>query len=254
MPIQSSLISGAGNTFHIYYNMKEVSPSSELVKKICSQFPADGVVFLKEPVAPNTFYSWDFYNNDGSLAEMCGNATRCVGYYVENILSKTDKKIELMTTAGLIQIQVLGQHQYQVLMTTPCITPHSKLFACDTGVPHVVIEIPSDNTFDQHKAMAKELRSQPEFPKGTNVTLLKHTPDENTVKAVSFERGVEDFTLACGTGAVAAGLFMNIRYKKNKTNIEMPGGTIMIDMTDRNQPIMTGPAEHLKDCIYEFST
>lgn len=253
MSIQSSLISGAGNTFHIYYNVN-VAPSSELVKKICTQFPADGVVFLKEPETAGSYYSWDFYNNDGSHAEMCGNATRCVGYYVENILAKPDKKIELKTTAGLIQIQILGQHQYQVRMTTPSITPHSKLFVCNTGVPHVVIEIPSDNSFDQHKAMAKALRSSPKFPKGTNVTLLKHTPDEDTVKAVSFERGVEDFTLACGTGAVAAGLFMSAIYKKNKTNIEMPGGTLSVDMTDRNQPIMTGPAEHLKDCIYEFST
>ena len=254
MSIQSSLISGAGNTFHVFYNMKEVAPNAELVKKICTQFPADGVVFLKEPSANGSFYSWDFYNNDGSDAEMCGNATRCVGYYIENILDQADKKIELMTTAGLIQIQVLGQNQYQVHMTTPSITPHPKLFACDTGVPHVVIEIPNDNTFEQHKAMAKELRRNPEFPKGTNVTLIQHTQDENTVKAVTFERGVEDFTLACGTGAVAAGLFMNIRYKKNKTNIEMPGGTLMIDMTDRNQPMMTGPAQHLKDCIYEFKT
>jgi diaminopimelate epimerase len=254
MSIQSALVSGAGNTFHIYYNVTEIVPSSEIVKKICAQFPADGVVFLKEATSSNSFYSWDFYNNDGSHAEMCGNATRCVGYYVENILAKADKKIELLTSAGLIQIEALGQNQYQVHMTTPSLTLHPKLFVCNTGVPHVVIEIPSDNSFDQHKVMAKEIRNSAEFPKGTNVTLLKHTFDENTVKVVSFERGVEDFTLACGTGAVAAGLFMNVRYQKNITNVEMPGGTIIVDMTDRHQPIMTGPAEHLKDCTYEFST
>ena len=254
MSLQSSLISGAGNTFHIYYNVKEVIPSSELVKKICTQFPADGFLFLKGPEAPNSFYSWNFYNNDGSHADMCGNATRCVGFYIENILAQADKKIELMTAAGFIQIQILGLNQYQVRMTAPSLTPHTKLFVCDTGVPHVVIEIPSDNSFDQHKAMAKELRNSPEFSKGTNVTLIQHTSDENTVKAVSFERGVEDFTLACGTGAVAAGLFMSVRYQKHKTNIEMPGGTLTADMTDLHQPIMTGPAEHLKDCIYELST
>ncbi len=254
MLIQSSLLSGAGNTFHIYYNIKGVALTSELAQKICLQFPADGVVFLKEPTAPESFYTWNFYNNDGSPAEMCGNATRCVGYYVENILGQTDRKIELLTIAGLIQIQILGHHQYQVRMTTPSLTSHPKLFVCNTGVPHVVIEISSDSSFDQYKAMAKELRSSPEFPQGTNVTLIKLTPDRNTVKAVSFERGVEDFTLACGTGAVAAGLFMSERFQKDKTNIEMPGGTLMIDMTNRQQPLMTGSAEHLKDCIYEFKT
>ena len=186
---------------------------------------------------------------------MCGNATRCVGYYVENILLRSEKNIELMTTAGLIQIQILGQNQYQVQMTRPIVNRSSILFICNTGVPHVVIEIPTNDSFDQHKAMAQSLRRSSEFsPQGTNVTLLRTTSDQNTISALSFERGVEDFTLACGTGAVAAGLFMNIRHGLKKINIEMPGGTLKIDTTNLDQPLMTGLAQHVKDCTYEFKS
>lgn len=249
--IKSSLLSGAGNTFHIFYGLDHMS-SADLVKKICQQNPADGVVFLKTEDENQSTYSWDFYNNDGSLAEMCGNATRCVGYYVEHILARRETKMNLKTTAGLIQIQRLGHDQYQVWMTQPTITSHEKLFVCNTGVPHVVIEISQKDSFDQHKAEARALRKSSEFPQGTNVTLVQLTSDENKIKAVSFERGVEDFTLACGTGAVAAALYMNVRYKKNKMNIEMPGGTLAVDTTNRLQPLMTGPAQHLKDCVYEF--
>ncbi len=254
MPLKSSLISGAGNTFHIFYNVNGLLSAPDLVKKICQKFPADGVVFLRQPTAGQTFYSWDFYNKDGSVAEMCGNAVRCAGYYIENILALADRKFELMTTAGLIQIQILGHHQYQVGMTKAFITPHKKWFACNTGVPHVVIEIPSADNYDQHKVMTKDLRSHADFPMGTNVTLIKLTSNKNNIQAVSYERGVEDFTLACGTGAVAAALYMDIKYDRKQTNIEMPGGKLTVDMTNRDQPLMTGPAKHLKDCIYELNT
>ena len=254
MMLKSSLVSGAGNTFHIFYNVNDILSAPDLVKKICQKFPADGVVFLKEPTKVQAFYSWDFYNKDGSVAEMCGNAIRCAGYYIENILSRVDRKFELMTSAGLIQIQILGQHQYQVGMTKAFMIPHKKWFACNTGVPHVVIEIPGADNYDQHKIMAKTLRSHVDFPRGTNVTLIKLTSNEKNIQAVSYERGVEDFTLACGTGAVAAAFYMDIKYDRTQTNIEMPGGKLIVDMKNHDQPLMTGPAEHLKDCIYEFNT
>ena len=253
MVLKSSLISGAGNTFHIFYNVNSLLPAPELVRKICQKFPADGIVFLKKPTRPQAFYNWDFYNKDGSVAEMCGNAIRCAGFYIENILSRTERKFELMTTAGLIQIQILGRQQYQVGMTKAFVTPHKKWFACNTGVPHVVIEIPSADNYDQHKAMAKDVRSHADFPRGTNVTLIKLTSAEDNIQAVSFERGVEDFTLACGTGAVAAALYMDMKFDRKQTNIEMPGGKLTVDMTNHDRPLMTGPAEHLKDCIYELN-
>jgi diaminopimelate epimerase len=122
-------------------------------------------------------------------------------------------------------------------------------------VPHVVIEIPAFESFENWKERCREIRNSPDFsPKGTNVTLILRQADLNTVKAVSFERGVEDFTLACGTGAVAAALYMNQKYKNTKTSVEMPGGTLNIDMSDLKKPIMVGPAKHLEDYMYEFST
>lgn len=253
MKLQSTLLSGAGNTFHIFYG-PEVSPSAQLAQKICDQDPADGVVFLHAQDEKNQSYSWDFYNNDGSLAEMCGNATRCVGYFVEKKLQKSAAKIYLQTASGLVEINSLGNNQYRVYMTQPEILPSCQnLFVCNTGVPHVVIEIPRPPHFDQYKDQCRQIRNDLNiFPQGTNVTLVTSADSSGQVEACSFERGVEDFTQACGTGAIAAGLYRHEKYKINKTSVKMPGGLLEIDMTDTYRPIMIGPVQHLKDCFYDF--
>lgn len=257
MILNSVLLSGAGNTFHIFYNVdKSVLPQAKLpalVRDLCDKDPADGVVFLDLISEEQQKYKWDFYNNDGSHAEMCGNATRCVGYFAEHILQSKTSDIKLETACGEVQIQILGETSYKVFMPRVEIFKHANLFYCNTGVPHVVIEIPSTDRFENWKAQCEKMRNSAEFqPHGTNVTLLMCESGHDHVLAVTFERGVEDFTLACGTGAIAAALFMSEKYKNTKTSVEMPGGTLNIDLSDYNNPIMVGLAEYLEDCTYEF--
>lgn len=259
MILRSVLLSGAGNTFHIYYNVDKsllpLAKLSSLVREICEKDMADGVVFLELVSEKQQKYKWDFYNNDGSQAEMCGNATRCVGYYVEHILKNKTKDVKLETVCGEVQIQILGDQSYKVLMPAVELLKHTSLFYCNTGVPHVVIEIPATDRFENWKEKCEKIRNSIDFqPQGTNVTLLICEPGQDHVLAVSFERGVEDFTLACGTGAIAAALFMSEKHKNTKTSVEMPGGTLNIDVSDYKKPIMIGPAEYLEDCTYEFTT
>lgn len=244
MTLKSKLLSGAGNTFHVLYN-SEIQPSADLARKICLQEKADGVVFLKVLDVEENFYAWDFYNNDGSHAEMCGNATRCVGYYIEVVLKRPADQIKLQTTAGSVDIRALQNHQYKVRMTKTVLQRNPKYFFCNTGVPHVVIEIPLNDDFNRHKEECRKIRKD----LNTNVTLLIRT-GEATAQAVSFERGVEDFTEACGTGAVAAAHFMKEKYQQNETAVEMPGGILHIDVTDMDHPIMIGPVKELG--TYEF--
>ena len=128
-------------------------------------------------------------------------------------------------------------------------------FYCDTGVPHLVIECQQIVTDEQLKQRARELRSHIDFmPRGTNVTYVKLERDAKNVKAVSYERGVEDFTLACGTGAAAAAAY-NFKFRGAlQTEVEMPGGTLIMDLSDLQRPVMTGPAEFLGSYEYEIST
>lgn len=251
MLFKSVHLSGTGNTFHIV-NDPKITPTADLARKMCEQFYADGAVFLTAQASG--IYKWDFFNNDGSPAEMCGNATRCVGYFVKNILNDDSSLIKLQTHAGEIKIKPLKEDRFEVYMTPAQIFSHPKYFYCNTGVPHVVIEITAQDDFRQHKDMCREIRQSADFsPQGTNVTLVKRSTHADVrIASISFERGVEDFTEACGSGAVAAALYNSEKYKINKVTVEMPGGQVTVDVSDRQRPIMIGPAHYIKDCTYDI--
>ncbi len=261
MNMSTYLVSGAGNTFHICDLLLRkkskldlsVSQKKEISKNICLKQKADGFIFLKE-INNGQSYAWDFYNNDGSDAEMCGNATRCVGYYVSEVLKNTNPKILLQTTAGLIEIEKKGDHLYKVKMTPPRILQSSLGFFCDTGVPHLVQEINHSQDYHDKKNEALLLRNHLEFkPNGTNVTYVQFLTDLNKLNAVSYERGVENFTKACGTGAMAAALYNLMKRGSSQTQVEMPGGTLMMDLTNLNEPLMEGPAVLLGKYNYDES-
>ncbi len=251
MSLRSVHLSGTGNTFHIV-NDPQVRPTAALAREMCLQFTADGVVFLKPH--DQGFYGWDFFNNDGSTAEMCGNATRCVGYYVKNFLNDNSAVIKLETAAGIVEIKPLVEDRFEVRMTPAKVLSHPKHFYCNTGVPHVVIEIATQDNFIQHKEMCRAIRQSKDFaPQGTNVTLIKRsTHTDVRIDSVSFERGVEDFTEACGSGAVAAALYNREKYNINKVTVEMPGGQVTVDIKDVEHPTMIGPAHYIKDCVYDI--
>lgn len=250
MKIQTHLLSGAGNTFHIlfihqplqdWYSQLSLVERKKIVRSVCERYSADGFIFLHVQNKEGAF-NWDFYNKDGSEAEMCGNASRCVGFYIHQILQQQSSFWLLNTKAGLLQISV--EHDlYKVGMTPIQILQSKHGFFCDTGVPHLILEITDFQNYHQYKEKAALLRAHTDFlPKGTNVTLVQLDTDKNKLKAVSFERGVEDFTEACGTGAVAAAMYNLMKRGSLKTQVEMPGGTLMMDLADLSQPKMIGPA------------
>lgn len=265
MKIKTHLISGAGNTFHIAYGEEQKfllaswtpSKMKEITINACKKNLADGFIFLSKTSSKDTNneYKWFFYNNDGSDAEMCGNATRCVGFYIKNILKSPLKNWNLLTAAGSIEIEFVEKEKYKITMTSIQELKSKLGFYCDTGVPHLVIEKTKIIADENIKFDARKLREHPDFyPRGTNVTYVTLGNDKTKVKAVSYERGVEDFTAACGTGAMAAAFFNLTKRAVEQTQVEMPGGTLMMNLTDLKKPTMTGPAVLLGSYEYEIST
>lgn len=261
--LKTELISGAGNTFHIafaqsadFFNAADSHAlMQKIAKQVCEKDKADGFILLEQE-SPNKF-QWYFFNNDGSDAEMCGNATRCVGYFITNNLKQTNSPWMLSTKAGEIQISAEGTKQFQVKMSPIQKLNSSRGFFCDTGVPHLVLEFSKKDLFlnlnEELKVKSSQLRFHPEHqPRGTNVTYVELSEDPKKLKAVSFERGVEDFTAACGTGAMAAAYFNLAKRSISETAVEMPGGTLMMNLSNLESPIMTGPAEKLGSFEYEF--
>ncbi len=243
MKIVTHLISGAGNIFHITMTEDASRPASEkkaIAKEVCNQQSADGFIFLQGDVEK---FKWSFYNNDGSDAEMCGNATRCVGFYIKNLLGSALDRWELQTAAGTVTIRFVEKEIYKITMTAIQEFKSAQGFYCDTGVPHLVIECVEIPVVAELKERARKLRNHIDFqPRGTNVTYVQLESDEKKAKAVSYERGVEDFTAACGTGAVAAAFYNLSKRGVRQTQVEMPGGTLMMDLSDLSNPEMTGPA------------
>ena len=209
-------LSGAGNDFIIIDNREGIVPPggmglSEFVANVCRRrvsLGADGLI-LVEP-SERADFSMRYFNSDGSEAETCGNGARCIARfaYLNGIAGR---RMRFETTAGLYEAEVVGSN-VKVRMSDPqgiklrfplklSSGEHIVSFA-NTGVPHVVFIVDDLEGVDV-VGLGREVRYHEEFaPAGTNVNFAKPT-GRNRMAIRTYERGVEDETLACGTGSIA---------------------------------------------------
>lgn len=217
---------------------------------------ADGLVIVRPPSAPEVDFAWEFYNSDGSPAEMCGNAARCVARWAQRF-GVTSSPMTFATLAGPVRAEILADGRTTIDLpplareawdqTVKLESQMVEFDFIDSGVPHIVLKRPPSLTgplTDQKlKALASELRNHSIFhPQGANVTVVK-TLGPGRLEAVTFERGVEDFTLACGTGAVAAAAWLiHHQPRTGAIEVKMPGGVLSVEFSGR-VPRLTGPAQ-----------
>ena len=216
-------MSGSGNDFIIIDNRKRIVDESGLmnfVANVCRRkmsVGADGLILIENADAVD--FKWRFFNSDGSVAEMCGNGARCAARFAYiNGIAGTEMSFE--TEAGIIHAKV-AKDQVKIKMPDPTDlkTDYAlelenstlSVSSVNTGVPHVVIE--ADNIDDiEVVKLGREIRFHDVFdPAGTNVNFVCLQNDD-IVAIRTYERGVEDETLACGTGAIACAIV--ISYKK----------------------------------------
>ena len=255
---------GAGNDFIIINNIDGAIPESvlpELAAGLCAQHisvGADGMMVVAAPRQGGDF-RMIFYNSDGSLGEMCGNGARCIARYgYENGLSGEIQRIE--TTAGLVTGQRMTKRLYKVRLNDPSViglhrsvSAGGAVYNCayielgDPGIPHAIVLMPDwdERDHDMLRALGRALRFAEEFPRGANVSFVK-VVDVGHVKAITYERGVEDFTLACGTGcgSIAAALRL-LGLSGDELAISMPGGELTVSLTASGGSVqdiyLTGP-------------
>lgn len=216
---------GSGNDFVMMSasTVKAVD-LSKLAKRACDRkygIGADGLILLgaskKADVAMRIF------NADGSEAEMCGNGARCAALYASKKCKK--KKLTIETRAGLLSAKI-GKLSIALKMTNPydlrrglLLNAAGKTYEADyinTGVPHTVIEVDDVERVDV-KILGGLIRRHDVFlPAGTNVDFVKVLASDYLVLR-TYERGVEDETLACGTGSVASAIIAVLKARdKNK--------------------------------------
>jgi diaminopimelate epimerase len=210
-------MSGSGNDFIVVDNRTPLVPEERLaafVRGVCRRklsAGADGLILVE--AAQGADFRWRFFNSDASPAEMCGNGARCVARfaYLNGIAGE---RMTFLTAAGPVAAEVTGQRvkvkmpdpvglrlSYPIALARGSMTVSS----VNTGVPHVVIPCADVDAVDV-VALGREIRHHDQYaPAGTNVNVV--CPRPGGVLAVrTYERGVEDETLACGTGAIAAAL------------------------------------------------
>lgn len=278
LPVRIYKMSGAGNTFVLIdarTNSKWASEEpklnkkrSELAEMICHRIygvAADGLVFIQDG-SDRADYVWDFYNSDGSHAEMCGNAARCAGRFCYEILDKMQNpRITFQTGAGLVDAVNLDSGVVRVKMPLVDIKNSKQrltvagkdleFFWVNTGVPHLVLQIQNMSQALELKSLAATARSHIDLgPHGANVTLVA-VESSHGLQAVTFERGVEDFTPACGTGAVAAAAWFYSQHSEvRQIDVTMPGGPLVVhfDSANDKQAYLEGDAIFIGEFNYSL--
>lgn len=235
-----SKYSANGNDFVIFHTFVKKDRSS-LAKKLCHRqdgVGADGLIVLvpheKYDAQGNQSkidFEWQFYNSDGSEAEMCGNGSRaCAHYAFANELAP--KKMSFLTLAGVINAEVDG-NVVQSELTPPKILDteieHNgkKWWKLDTGVPHLVYLTDNIEEFDIDEA--RELRYK--YNANVNIAYV----DGENLRVRTYERGVENETLACGTG-MAASFYRALQENLVGKNIKVypkSGETLYLGVNDR---------------------
>jgi diaminopimelate epimerase len=191
----------SGNDFIIFHD-REKKDRRELAKLLCKRqegVGADGMVVLVPH--PQYDFEWEFYNSDGTVAKMCGNATRAVSHYAIEHGISVQGESEFLTGAGVIKTTINGSYVITQMLEPKIIKRDIEEFGhrwwlIDTGVPHLVTEVKNIENFDI--SMARELRNK--YDANVNIYFI----DDGVMRVRTYERGVEDETLACGTGIMAS--------------------------------------------------
>ena len=199
--MQVTKYNASGNDFVIFHTFTPKA-RNELAKRLCHRqkgVGADGLIVL---VPHETYdFAWEFYNSDGSDAEMCGNGSRAAAHYAY-INGLADKQMRFLTLAGVIEASVEGD-EAEVKLTEPKVLETTivgggrKWQLIDTGVPHLVTFV------DDLKAYNREIAREMRQTHNANVNFCKIDPETKSLYVRTYERGVEDETLACGTGMAA---------------------------------------------------
>ncbi len=247
-PIAFEKMSGTGNDFVIIDNRTagiSLADQPDLARKICRRMfsvGADGLIFIEESTKAD--FGWNFYNADGSVAEMCGNGSRCAARFAYRH-KIAGKMMKLETLAGIVEAEICEEDDVvRVKMTPPFdfrldisleIGDEERAVAyVNTGVPHVVIFVNEDDV--PVKSWGRKVRFHELFePKGANANFVKIL-DNGKIKVRTYERGVEGETMACGTGAVASAIFASmLKGMDSPVEVVTSGGdtlTILFDLHD----------------------
>lgn len=256
-------MNGAGNDFMVM-DARDKNLTFEqlekMTKEYCKLTGADGFMAIDHSNAAD--FKLHFYNSDGTRGEMCGNGARCICRFAYE-LGVAGEEMVVETDAGLVYGKRLDEKQYRVLLNNPGVLDLNRkedaayVELGNPGVPHAVKEVQGLSWEQKAELfeMAKALRHDKAFPKGANANLYTWIGEEE-IRILTFERGVEDYTLACGTGSASTAVVLYLKglVPNGKLIVQNPGGTLGVTIEGQNGVIqkvyLEGPTEITQ--IYEI--
>jgi diaminopimelate epimerase len=251
---------GTGNDFIMIDNRDEVFPKNDtkLVEKLCDRrfgIGADGLILLENN--GGTDFKMVYYNADGNPSTMCGNGGRCLVAFA-NYLGIIDNEAEFEAADGrhhatIDEHGIISLHMKDV----NTVTVYENYVFLDTGSPHHVELVDDLPTLDVKHIGASIRYSGLYGTAGTNVNFVSQT-DADKFSVRTYERGVEDETLSCGTGVTAVAIAMKVLGKTDAdvVNLVTPGGNLTVSFTQKSKQFtdvyLTGPAKFVFKGVAEW--
>ncbi len=268
--IQFTKMNGAGNDFVLLDNRAgKLQLSAEEIVRICDRHRgvgADGILLL-ERATNGADFRMRYYNADGGEAEMCGNGARCFARFANRVAGPMTS-LSFETPAGVIGAQLHGEsvslqmsepENLRLNLEIPLEGEKLHGHFINSGVPHVVVPVSNLEGVDVKKVGARLRHHEMFAPKGANANFLeKRGPKAIAIR--TYERGVEDETLACGTGVVASALiFAAIENQSGPISVLVRGGdTLQVSFSREGNAFtgvtLTGPADFVFDGTIQVHT
>lgn len=259
---------GAGNDFIVVNNMnKTIELSADAIAKLCDRHKgigADGLILVEPSDSAPVFMN--YYNSDGSIAQMCGNGTRCLAKFVTDQGIVNKREFDVMTRKGRVGIDMIDERPEKSIVrvdmgpvnfkasSLPVLTGKEELMGEDLlwngkhyqygcasmGNPHMVI-VTDDFNNTPIETIGPLYESHPMFPEKCNISFAQ-VIDKEHIRMDTWERG-DGRTLACGTGTCASVAVLNrLGLVGRHVEATLSGGVLKVDL-EADTTYMTGPAE-----------
>ncbi len=232
MKIQFYKYQGTGNDFVMIDNRtaKFDTSNTALINTLCDRrfgIGADGLILLENH--PTHDFKMVYFNADGNESTMCGNGGRCLVAFAKD-LGVISGSCVFEAIDGLHHANITNDNVELKMLDVDAVEDHDTHMFLDTGSPHHVQFVKKDLKTFNVKDVGRSIRyGAPYFDEGTNVNFVEHVND-NTFNVRTYERGVEDETLSCGTGVTAVALAMHYKGYTNNfaVNLNVMGGQLQV--------------------------
>lgn len=241
---------GTGNDFIMIDNRLEIFPkqNTQLINQLCDRrfgIGADGLILLERHATYD--FRMVYFNSDGNESSMCGNGGRCLVAFAKQLgIIKTTAKFEAVDGYHYAEISADELISLQ-MKEVDTIAVHQNYSFLNTGSPHHIQLVSDLKTLDVKSEGSKIRYSELYGADGSNVNFV-HQIDSETFSLRTYERGVEDETLSCGTGATAVAIAMHHlgKTKSNSINLQVEGGKLSVLFNENNgvysEVFLVGPA------------